>query len=147
MYTVVSNVSQIASDAYHMYSPWLLFQRLLVLPAAGLRSSTTGACGYQVTNGYYWSSGISGANASLLHLGGSTASVTPLSRASGLSVRCVQEMTGCSFYTISLLAGNRNKVRTETGKSTKEQSISGVPMVMALGREICQFSNPLATVF
>jgi len=63
----------------------------LFLPAAGRRSSSGGSLGNVGTLGYYWSSAVSGTNASSLYFFSSYSNVYTLNRAYGFSVRCVAE--------------------------------------------------------
>ncbi|WP_308548374.1 FISUMP domain-containing protein [uncultured Parabacteroides sp.] len=65
----------------------------LVLPAAGHRSSATGASYNQGSDGNYWSSSVPSGNthASNVNFNGATLYTNTGSRALGYSVRCVQE--------------------------------------------------------
>lgn len=65
----------------------------LVLPAAGYRSSVSGAFGSQGSSGYYWSSSVPFGNtsASSVYFNSATLKATTGGRADGYSVRCVQE--------------------------------------------------------
>lgn len=63
----------------------------LVLPAAGGRNRSSGASYFQGSFGYYWSSSPSGAFASSVNFNSASLSTNTGSRASGYSVRCVQE--------------------------------------------------------
>jgi uncharacterized protein (TIGR02145 family) len=63
----------------------------LTLPAAGYRNFTNGALRNRGTNGYYWSSTETGANAINLNFSSSSFGANTSSRASGFSVRCVSE--------------------------------------------------------
>lgn len=62
----------------------------LKLPLAG-RRSFIGGVEFVGINGYYWSSTIFGLAPYYLGFGSSTASVSPLSRAFGFSVRCLKD--------------------------------------------------------
>lgn len=66
----------------------------LFLPAAGLRDSYSGELAYTSSNGYYWSSspyyGGSYRAGSLYFASGSVNPLNSSNRASGFSVRCVQ---------------------------------------------------------
>jgi len=61
------------------------------LPAAGNRGSSSGNSNYRGSNGYYWSSTVYGNKARYLYFYSSYASMNSNLRASGYSVRCVQE--------------------------------------------------------
>jgi len=61
------------------------------LPAAGLRNRNNGALNSVGTNGYYWSSTVSGTVARYLSFNSGLVSVYVNSRAWGFSVRCVAE--------------------------------------------------------
>lgn len=65
----------------------------LVLPAAGYRDSATGASGSQGSGGYYWSSSVpsGGTLASYVNFNSAPLNTSTNYRASGYSVRCVQE--------------------------------------------------------
>ena len=65
----------------------------LILPAAGGRSSSSGASYDQGSYGYYWSSSVPSGSigASLVSFYSATLSTNAFSRANGFSVRCVQE--------------------------------------------------------
>ena len=64
---------------------------ILVLPAAGARNCSSGASDYQGSGGSYWSSSPSGANASGVAFGSAALNIGTYFRATGYSVRCVQE--------------------------------------------------------
>lgn len=70
---------------------WIAKDKLF-LPAAGLRNYDSGAGYYRGSNGYYWSSEVSGTRSSLLYFRSSSASMNTYHRAYGLSVRCVQDV-------------------------------------------------------
>lgn len=70
---------------------WIAKDKLF-LPAAGLRSSDSGAGYYRGSNGYYWSSEVCGTRSSYLSFYSSSASMCTYYRAYGLSVRCVQDV-------------------------------------------------------
>ncbi|MCL2028435.1 MAG: fibrobacter succinogenes major paralogous domain-containing protein, partial [Bacteroidales bacterium] len=63
----------------------------LFFPAAGYCNNFNGAVSVEGTQGYYWSSTVSGANARLLNFHSSGVSRNFNYRASGFSVRCVSE--------------------------------------------------------
>ena len=65
----------------------------LVLPAAGSRVSAAGASSGQGSSGNYWSSSVPSGNtyAGAVYFTGATLNTNTFSRASGYSVRCVQE--------------------------------------------------------
>ena len=63
----------------------------LFLPAAGFRYNTSGALDYAGTGGYYWSSTVSGSNASSLFFNSSLSFMSNFTRAWGLSLRCVAD--------------------------------------------------------
>ena len=66
----------------------------LILPAAGYRSSSTGASGSQGVYGYYWSSSVPAASIFASYVYFSSAgklNANTSNRAFGFSVRCVQE--------------------------------------------------------
>jgi uncharacterized protein (TIGR02145 family) len=66
--------------------------KLLTLPAAGRRGSSTGLLNHRGSNGYYWSSSENGGNA--FNLNFSSSNVFPASsfnRTIGFSVRCIAE--------------------------------------------------------
>ena len=67
------------------------FNSALKLPVAGCRSRSTGALTYVGSNGYYWSSTVSGTSARTLYFYSSNANVSSLHRALGFSVRCIKE--------------------------------------------------------
>jgi hypothetical protein len=65
-------------------------------PASGFRNATTGALSYMGSDGDYWSSAVTDANAYSLYL--TSTLVYPKGssyRAYGLSVRCVQNLPTC----------------------------------------------------
>ena len=67
------------------------FNSPLSLPLAGYRDRTTGALSNLGTNGYYWSSTVSGTNARTLSFNSSTAGMYTNNRAYGFSVRCLKD--------------------------------------------------------
>ncbi len=67
------------------------FESPLKLPVAGFRNSSNGALGNVGSNGYYWSSTVSGTNARRLRFYSSTATMDSNPRAYGFSVRCLKE--------------------------------------------------------
>ena len=66
------------------------FASVLKLPLAGYRSST-GTLGPVGSNGYYWSSTVSGADARYLYFESYAAGMAAIYRAYGFSVRCIKE--------------------------------------------------------
>ncbi len=67
------------------------FGSVLKLPVAGYRRNSDGSLITVGTNGYYWSSTVSGTNASRLFFDSSNAGMNTSHRASGLSVRCLKD--------------------------------------------------------
>ena len=67
------------------------FGSVLKLPMAGYRFSTSGSIANVGTWGYYWSSTVSGKNASYLYFSSSTAYMFASRRANGGSVRCLKD--------------------------------------------------------
>ena len=65
---------------------------LLQLPAAGIRNNNNGSLNNVGTNGYYWSSTISGTSAYDLYFNSDDYNTNNPNRANGLSVRCVSEL-------------------------------------------------------
>ena len=63
----------------------------LKLPMAGGRSYSNGSLSFVGTDGYYWSSTVSGASSRDLYFDSSYASMYGNSRALGLSVRCLKD--------------------------------------------------------
>lgn len=70
---------------------WIAKDKLF-LPAAGLRSNDSGAGYNQGSYGYYWSAETEGANSPRLCFNSSSANMFSSNRASGCSVRCVQDV-------------------------------------------------------
>ena len=67
------------------------FASVLKLPVAGYRDRSTGALTNVGSNGKYWSSTVSGANARRLSFNSSNANMNASNRANGFSVRCIKE--------------------------------------------------------
>ncbi|MDO5969005.1 FISUMP domain-containing protein, partial [Flavivirga aquimarina] len=67
------------------------FASPLKLPVAGYRYRSDGSLNNVGSSGYYWSSTVSGTNASYLYFVGSNAYMYSLYRASGFSVRCLKD--------------------------------------------------------
>jgi type II secretion system protein G len=63
----------------------------LKLPAAGARSYSSAALGSVGSNGYYWSSSVTGSNSYSLYFDSSSADMGNYYRACGFSVRCVRD--------------------------------------------------------
>ena len=63
----------------------------LKLPVAGLRNYSFGTLFYVGSNGYYWSSTVSGTSARYLNLYSSNANMSSNGRAYGFSVRCIKD--------------------------------------------------------
>ena len=63
----------------------------LKLPLAGLRSRSAGGLISVGSNGRYWSSAVSGANAGYIFFGSGDASMLAGNRANGYSVRCIKD--------------------------------------------------------
>ena len=63
----------------------------LKLPLAGFRYYSDGSLNYVGNVGLYWSSTVSGANAGDLDFNSSNANMNTISRAYGLSVRCLKD--------------------------------------------------------
>jgi uncharacterized protein (TIGR02145 family) len=64
----------------------------LKLPLASFRVSSSGSLGSVGTNGYYWSTTVSGAYARSLYFDSSSASMSALTyRAGGISIRCIMD--------------------------------------------------------
>ncbi|MBD9165436.1 MAG: hypothetical protein EGQ00_00040 [Parabacteroides johnsonii] len=74
------------------------FSGYFFLPAAGNRNRSSGASNNQGSNGNYWSSSPSGANASNVNFNSATLNTNTNNRANGYSVRCVQAFTGRLLY-------------------------------------------------
>lgn len=62
----------------------------LKITRGGLRSRTDGSV-YQLSNGRYWSSTVSGSDASVLSYDDASASMTDRNRAFGYSIRCIKD--------------------------------------------------------
>jgi len=60
-------------------------------PAGGNRNYSNGSLNNVGTNGYYWSSTVSGTNARSLYFYSASATMYSDYRAFGFSVRCVQD--------------------------------------------------------
>jgi uncharacterized protein (TIGR02145 family) len=73
------------------YSVGYRFGQSLFLPAASNRSGSNGSLGNRGSNGYYWSSTVSGSNAQNLILLSFFASMNFFDRTIGVSLRCVAE--------------------------------------------------------
>jgi uncharacterized protein (TIGR02145 family) len=67
------------------------FNSLLKLPMAGSRSSSNGSLRNVDSNGNYWSSTVSGANARNLNFVSGSANMITNNRANGFSVRCLKD--------------------------------------------------------
>ena len=67
------------------------FNSNLKLPSAGYRSRINGLLLNQGTNGYYWSSTVSGTSARFLYFLSAVAITTTDDRANGFSVRCLKD--------------------------------------------------------
>ena len=67
------------------------YNSALKLPSAGYRNRVNGLLSYQGTNGYYWSSTVSGTNARYLHFLSTAATTNYSHRAYGFSVRCLKD--------------------------------------------------------
>jgi uncharacterized protein (TIGR02145 family) len=67
------------------------YDSTLKLPSSGYRDRTNGALSSQGTHGYYWSSTVSGTNASLLDFSSAVASTYNYNRAFGFTVRCLKD--------------------------------------------------------
>jgi uncharacterized protein (TIGR02145 family) len=67
------------------------FASPLKLPVAGFRLSSDGSLGNVGTSGYYWSSSVSGTNASSLRFFSSNAIMNFNYRANGFSMRCLKD--------------------------------------------------------
>jgi uncharacterized protein (TIGR02145 family) len=66
--------------------------KLLTLPAAGRRTSSSGSLGNRGSKGYYWSSRVIGSNAYYVYFtNGGVYMLDDLSRTGGFSVRCIAE--------------------------------------------------------
>ncbi len=67
------------------------FASPLKLPMAGARNNSSGSLSAAGTDGYYWSSAVSGANSRYLYFDSSGAVVYTSTRSFGLSVRCLKD--------------------------------------------------------
>ena len=67
------------------------FASPLKLPVAGYRNASNGSVGNVGSNGYYWSSTVSGTTARRLYFNSSNAGVGTNNRAGGRSVRCIKD--------------------------------------------------------
>ena len=67
------------------------YNSALKLPSAGYRNRIDGLLDTQGTNGFYWSSTVSGTNARLLDFHSTAASTLNYTRAYGFSVRCLRD--------------------------------------------------------
>jgi uncharacterized protein (TIGR02145 family) len=67
------------------------YDSTLKLPSSGYRSRSDGTLGSQGTLGLYWSSTVSGTNASFLYFLSTVAYTTNNNRASGFTVRCLKD--------------------------------------------------------
>jgi uncharacterized protein (TIGR02145 family) len=63
----------------------------LKLPVAGFRGNANGSLLNVGSNGYYWSSTVSGTRSRYLYFSSSSAIMTPSNRANGNSVRCLKD--------------------------------------------------------
>ena len=107
-----------------------------VLPAAGYRDNDNGSSRNQATFGSYWSSKLEVGSSPRLEFSSSSASMTAISLAYALSVRCVQAFTATLLilYFQMLITFHHYKLPTFT--PSKEWRISGVPKAKAFGRVI-----------
>ncbi|WP_270229995.1 hypothetical protein [Parabacteroides bouchesdurhonensis] len=112
-----------------------------VLPAAGYRDNDNGSSRNQATFGSYWSSKLEVGSSPRLEFSSSSASMTAISLAYALSVRCVQAFTATLLilYFQMLITFHHYKLPTFT--PSKEWHISGVPKAKVFGRGISKFSN------
>ena len=97
------------------------FNSPLRLTNAGTRNGTTGAISSIGSQGFYWSSTVTGGNTrvmSILTSTSTTASITNVTRATGASVRCIKEVAG------TVTALNCNDV-VNTGTITVGTATSG----------------------
>jgi hypothetical protein len=67
------------------------YNSVLKLPMAGLRTGSNGSRNVVGTYGFYWSSTVSGTNASYLDFNSSNAGMLTSYRANGNSVRCLKD--------------------------------------------------------
>ena len=67
------------------------FASVLKLPVVGYRRNSNGTLNYVGSNGYYWSSTVSGSNARYLAFNSTVANMNARNRAYGFSVRCIKE--------------------------------------------------------
>jgi hypothetical protein len=67
------------------------FASVLKLPVAGYRNGASGALESQNVGGYYWTSKVDGTNARALNFDSSSTLWESSARASGFTVRCIQE--------------------------------------------------------
>ena len=67
------------------------FASPLKLPVAGIRDYSSGSLTNVGANGRYWSSAVSGTNSRHLYFDSSYASMNPIYRAFGLTVRCLKD--------------------------------------------------------
>jgi hypothetical protein len=70
---------------------WGAINSILRLPSAGLRNSNSGVIFLVGSSGYYWSNTLTGASARGLFFSSSSATMTSSGRATGYSVRCIQD--------------------------------------------------------
>jgi hypothetical protein len=70
---------------------WGAINSILRLPSAGLRNSNSGVIFLIGSSGYYWSNTLTGASARGLFFSSSSATMTSSGRATGYSVRCIQD--------------------------------------------------------
>jgi uncharacterized protein (TIGR02145 family) len=92
-YHVPTNGEWDTADAFN--SQWNnstdTYNSTLKLPSSGYRARTDGTLNDQGTNGYYWSSTVSGTNARDLNFNSTVANTSYNHRASGFTVRCLKD--------------------------------------------------------
>jgi uncharacterized protein (TIGR02145 family) len=98
------------------------FASPLKLPMAGYRNFSNGSLSSVGTNGYYWSSTVSGSSSRFLAFNASDASMIDGFRAGGLTVRCIKDASAIPATLGALNCGST----TITGTLTSGTAASGV---------------------
>jgi hypothetical protein len=89
-------IKRIASGLVNSLIPRGLSIQWLLSPAAGNRNyNSAGTWNNRGTNGNYWSSTVSGTSARNFNFNSGSSNMAANNRGNGLSVRCLQDLTGC----------------------------------------------------
>ena len=87
---LTAEFAPLASLGYNITNSATAYTSPLKFVVAGYRSNFTGALDSAGASGYYWSSAVSGTNASVRYFLSSSVSITVTGRAYGCSVRCLK---------------------------------------------------------